>query len=65
MSKEAAAEERVLWAQYTQKSIKHLKDQGVQFITLDKKPFFDATQAVRDKYGAQFPDLIKKIADTK
>jgi hypothetical protein len=33
----------------------------VEFITVDKKPFFDATQPVRDKYGAQFAELIKRI----
>jgi hypothetical protein len=26
-----------------------------------KKPFYDATASVREKYGAPYADLIKKI----
>ncbi len=65
LAKEVEAEERVLWAQYVEKSTKRLKDQGVQFITLDKKPFFDATAPVREKYGKTFGDLLTRIGDTK
>ena len=38
---------------------------GVEFITVDKKPFFDATAPVREKYGAQYADLIQRIADVQ
>jgi tripartite ATP-independent transporter DctP family solute receptor len=61
VSREAQMEQRVLWdksvAEYTAK----LKAAGVEFITVDQKPFFDATAPVRAKYGAKFPDLMKRI----
>jgi TRAP-type C4-dicarboxylate transport system substrate-binding protein len=33
----------------------------VQFVEVDKKSFYDATQPVRDKYGAKYGELLKKI----
>ncbi|MBB1202701.1 TRAP transporter substrate-binding protein [Enterobacteriaceae bacterium 89] len=65
LSKEAQAEERVLWAQYVDKSIAKLQSQGVKFIKVDKKPFIDATAPVREKYGQQFGPLMKAIQDTQ
>lgn len=64
-SREAQMEQRGLWdksvAEYTGK----LKAAGIEFITTDTKPFYDATAPVRAKYGAQFTDLMKRIADVK
>jgi len=64
-AREAQLEQRVLWdkatADYTQK----LKAEGVEFITIDNKPFYQATEPVRAKYGAQYADLIKRIEATK
>jgi tripartite ATP-independent transporter DctP family solute receptor len=64
-SKEAQLEQRSLWdksvAEYTAK----LKGAGVEFVTVDQKPFYDATAAVRAKYGAPYADLIKRIEATK
>lgn len=64
-SREAQMEQRGLWdksvAEYTQK----LKAAGIEFIQTDTKPFYDATAPVRAKYGAQFSDLMKRIADVK
>lgn len=64
-SREAQLEQRGLWdksvAEYTQK----LKAAGIEFINVDTKPFYDATAPVRAKYGAQFTDLMKRIADVK
>ncbi|NNU45428.1 TRAP transporter substrate-binding protein [Ramlibacter montanisoli] len=64
-SREAQMEQRGLWdksvAEYTQK----LKAAGIEFINTDTKPFYDATAPVRAKYGAQFADLMKRIADVK
>ena len=64
-AREAQMEQRVLWdkatADYTQK----LKAEGVEFITIDNKPFYQATQAVRDKYGAKHADLIRRIEAVK
>jgi tripartite ATP-independent transporter DctP family solute receptor len=65
LGREAQLEQRKLWdlavADYTVK----LKAEGVEFITIDNKPFFDATIPVRAKYGAQFTDLMKRIANVK
>jgi hypothetical protein len=37
----------------------------VQFVAADKEAFFKATQPVRDKYGAKYAALLKRILDTK
>jgi tripartite ATP-independent transporter DctP family solute receptor len=64
-AREAQLEQRQLWdaavADYSAK----LKAEGVEFIALDNKPFFDATAPVRAKYGAQFTALMQRIADVK
>jgi len=64
-SREAQMEQRQLWdksvADYTAK----LKAEGVEFIKIDNKPFYDETAPVRAKYGAQFADLMKRIEATK
>jgi tripartite ATP-independent transporter DctP family solute receptor len=60
-AKTAQAEERVLWDKKSAASEEKLKAAGVEFITVDKKPFYDATASVREKYGAPYADLIKKI----
>lgn len=60
-AREAQLEQRRLWdaavADYSAK----LKAEGVEFIELDNKPFFEATAPVRSKYGAQFTELMKRI----
>jgi tripartite ATP-independent transporter DctP family solute receptor len=65
VAREAQMEQRTLWdkavADYTAK----LKAEGVEFIEMDSKPFFDATAPVRAKYGAQFADLMKRIDAVK
>ena len=64
-AREAQLEQRQLWdkavADYTAK----LKTEGVEFIDIDNKPFYDATAAVRAKYGASFTELMKRIAEVK
>ncbi|WP_019339077.1 TRAP transporter substrate-binding protein, partial [Stutzerimonas stutzeri] len=60
-AKEAQMEERELWDKRTEESVAKLKEAGVEFIKVDKKPFYEATAPVREKYGAQFADLIKRI----
>ncbi|QXE10443.1 TRAP transporter substrate-binding protein [Pseudomonas sp. AN-B15] len=60
-AKAAQAEERVLWDKKSAASEEKLKAAGVEFIQVDKKPFYDATAPVREKYGAAYADLIKKI----
>jgi TRAP-type C4-dicarboxylate transport system substrate-binding protein len=62
---EAQQEQRGLWDKMTRESEDKLKAAGVQFVNVDKKAFFDATQPVRDKYGAKYAALIKRIQETK
>ena len=61
----AQMEQRQLWdkavADYTTK----LKAEGVEFVQIDNKPFYEATAPVRVKYGAQFKDLMERIAAVK
>ncbi|ARU89933.1 TRAP transporter substrate-binding protein [Pseudomonas sp. M30-35] len=61
-AKEAQLEERKLWDAKSAASEEKLKAAGVEFITVDKKPFYDATAPIREKYGAQYADLMKRIA---
>lgn len=64
-AREAQLEQRKLWdaavADYSAK----LKAEGVEFIQMDNKAFFDATAPVRAKYGANFADLMKRIEAVK
>ena len=60
-AKAAQAEERTLWDAKSTSSEEKLKAAGVEFITVDKKPFYEATASVREKYGAPYADLIKRI----
>lgn len=64
-SREAQFEQRVLWDKsVTDYSVK-LKAAGIQFVSVDKKPFYDATAPVRAKHGAQYAELIKRIEAVK
>lgn len=60
-AKAAQAQERVLWDAKSASSEEKLKAAGVEFITVDKKPFYEATASIREKYGAPYADLIKRI----
>ncbi len=64
-SREAQMEQRKLWDEKTAKATEELKAKGVQFVAADKEAFFKATQPVRDKYGAKYSVLLKRILDTK
>ncbi len=65
LSREAQIEQRQLWDEKTAKATEELKAKGVQFVPADKEAFFKATQPVRDKYGAKYSALLKRILDTK
>ena len=65
LAKEAQLEERQLWDAKVAASEEKLKAAGVEFITVDKKPFFDATADVRAKYGAEYADLMKRISEVQ
>ena len=64
-AREAQFEQRKLWDEKTASATSELKAKGVQFIPADKQAFFKATQPVRDKYGAKYSALMKRILDTK
>jgi TRAP-type C4-dicarboxylate transport system substrate-binding protein len=65
LSGEAQLEQRALWDAYVAEAVTKLKAAGVQFVEADKAAFYKATQPVRDKYGAKYAALLKKIEDTK
>ena len=65
LSAEAQQEQRRLWDAYTGEAETKLKAAGVQFVAADKAAFYKATQPVRDKYGAKYAALIKRVEDTK
>jgi TRAP-type C4-dicarboxylate transport system substrate-binding protein len=56
--------QRELWDAMVTKSVADLKEKGVTFVEVDKKVFYNATQPVRDKYGAKYAALIKRIEAT-
>jgi tripartite ATP-independent transporter DctP family solute receptor len=64
-SREAQMEQRELWDKYVGETEAKLKAAGVQFVPADKPAFFKATQPIRDKYGAKYAALQKRILDTK
>jgi tripartite ATP-independent transporter DctP family solute receptor len=64
-SREAQFEERELWDKMVTDAEVKLKAAGVQFVPADKAAFYKATQPVRDKYGAKYAALLKRIEDTK
>jgi len=65
LSREAQMEQRQLWDKYVSETEAKLKAAGVTFVDVDKSVFYKATQPVRDKYGAKYAPLMKKIQDTK
>jgi tripartite ATP-independent transporter DctP family solute receptor len=65
LAREAQIEQRQLWDAMVTESTAKLKAAGVQFVEVDRKAFYDAARPVRDKYGAKYAALIKRIEDTK
>ncbi|MDZ4295690.1 MAG: TRAP transporter substrate-binding protein [Hydrogenophaga sp.] len=63
--REAQLEQRALWDKSVEDYTAKLKAAGVEFISVDNKPFFDATAPVRAKYGANYADLMKRIEAVK
>lgn len=64
-SREAQAEQRQLWDVMVTDAETKLKAGGVQFITVDKSVFYDATKPIREKYGSKYTALLKRIEDTR
>jgi tripartite ATP-independent transporter DctP family solute receptor len=65
LAREAQLDQRALWDKSVEDNTAKMKAANVEIITVDQKPFFDATAPVRAKYGAQFADLMKRISDVK
>ena len=65
LAREAQLEQRQLWDKSVEEYSAKLKAAGVEFINIDNKPFYDATEPVRAKYGAKFQDLMQRIAAVK
>jgi len=65
VSREAQMEQRQLWDAYVGEAETKLKAAGIQFLPADKDAFFKATQPIRDKYGAKYATILKRIQDTK
>jgi len=65
LSREAQFEQRKLWDAYVGEAEAKLKAAGIQFVQADKAAFYQATQPVRDKYGAKYAAILKRIQDTK
>jgi TRAP-type C4-dicarboxylate transport system substrate-binding protein len=64
LSREAQMEQRQLWDKFVGEAETKLKAAGVQFVPADKKAFYAATQPIRDKYGAKYAALLKRIEET-
>jgi len=64
-ARETQMEQRQLWDEKTAKAADELKAKGMSFVPADKAAFYKATQPVRDKYGAKYAALLKRIEDTK
>jgi tripartite ATP-independent transporter DctP family solute receptor len=65
VAREAQLDQRGLWDKSVEEYTAKMKAAKVEFITVDQKPFYDATAPVRAKYGAKFADLMKRISDVK
>ena len=65
LAKEAQIEQRQLWQAYNAKSLETMKANGVNFHDIDTDYFYKATQSVRDQYGKDHQDLIKRLQDVK
>ena len=65
LGREAQLEQRALWDKSVEEHTAKLKAAGVEFVPVDQKLFFDATEPVRAKYGAKFTDLMKRISEVK
>jgi TRAP-type C4-dicarboxylate transport system substrate-binding protein len=65
-AKEAQLEQRKLWYEMEEKSIKHMQSVGAEINKIaDIKPFQEAVKPVWDKYGVQHAALIKRIQEVK
>ncbi len=64
-AREAQMEQRALWDKSVAEYSGKLQAAGIQFKTVDKKAFYEATAPVRAKYGSQYAELMKRIEAVK
>jgi tripartite ATP-independent transporter DctP family solute receptor len=63
-SQEAQLEQRKLWDERTEESMKKIKAAGIDVVTLtpaEKQRFQDAVKPVWEKYGGKYAELVKRI----
>ncbi len=65
LAREAQFEQRAFWDQAVAEYTAKLKAEGVEFIEIDNRPFYEATAPVRAKYGSRYADLMKRIEAVK
>ena len=66
LAKEAQQEQRALWDERVEASMKKIVESGVEVITIaDKTPFQEAVKPVWDKYGDKWTELVQRIQDTQ
>ena len=62
----AVPKERELWKAMVDKALKELDDMGYEVIKeIDKTPFIEATEPVREKFGGKYTELIKRVQAVK
>jgi tripartite ATP-independent transporter DctP family solute receptor len=62
----AVPKERELWKAMVDEALKELDDMGFEVIKeIDKTPFIEATEPVREKFGGKYTELIKRIHAVK
>jgi tripartite ATP-independent transporter DctP family solute receptor len=65
-AKEAQQEERVLWHDMEEKSVRQIKAAGVEIISIDdKEAFRAAVKPVWERHGKQHAELIERIEAVK
>jgi tripartite ATP-independent transporter DctP family solute receptor len=61
-AKEAQQEQRQLWDERVEVSMKKIQDAGIEVVKIDDKtPFQEAVKPVWDKYGANYAELVARI----
>ena len=66
LSREAQADERVLWNEYEKKAFDKMAEAHIEVVQIaDKTPFQKAVKPVWDKYGPKYADMIKRIQDVR
>ena len=64
LSREAQVEQRQLWDQRTEQSMKKIREAGISVISLtpaEKQRFQASVKPVWDKYGGKYAELVKRI----